>query len=195
MSTKYTRDRVEQAVQNSKTLAGVLRELNVKWSGGQQQNIRRWIDVYKIDTSHFVGQAVRKGCSRPRIVWQNILTKKTLDRRERSHLLRRALLDYGKPYVCIVCGNDGHWNGKELRLQVDHKDGNWSNNEPDNLEFICPNCHSQTTGWSGQKGNTTLTSATSTRKKYPCQDCQRLVTKLSGRCKSCSAKLRFSKPS
>jgi hypothetical protein len=29
-------------------------------------------------------------------------------------------------------------------LQIDHKDGNAVNNKPDNIRFICPNCHSLT---------------------------------------------------
>ena len=30
----------------------------------------------------------------------------------------------------------------ELYLQVDHKDGNHLNNEPENLQTLCANCHS-----------------------------------------------------
>jgi len=31
-----------------------------------------------------------------------------------------------------------------LSLTVHHKDGNWKNNKPNNLELLCPNCHSLT---------------------------------------------------
>jgi len=47
---------------------------------------------------------------------------------------------------CSRCG----WNtpnpvtGKPV-LEVEHIDGNWKNNKPDNLDLICPNCHSLTT--------------------------------------------------
>ena len=36
------------------------------------------------------------------------------------------------------------WNGKELRLELDHIDGDSTNNTVDNLRLLCPNCHSQT---------------------------------------------------
>lgn len=45
--------------------------------------------------------------------------------------------------VCEVCGIS-EWNGKKITLQVDHVDGNRTNNDFLNLKILCPNCHSQT---------------------------------------------------
>jgi len=46
---------------------------------------------------------------------------------------------------CMRCG----WAGTNLQtnkstLVLHHKDGNWKNNKEDNIELICPNCHSLT---------------------------------------------------
>jgi hypothetical protein len=54
---------------------------------------------------------------------------------------------------CEVCAIID-WNGKPITLEVDHVDGNPYNNLPDNLRFICPNCHSQTDTYKNKnKGN------------------------------------------
>ena len=41
------------------------------------------------------------------------------------------------------CGG-GEWRGKILTLEVEHKDGNHDNNKEENLQLLCPNCHSIT---------------------------------------------------
>lgn len=58
-------------------------------------------------------------------------------------------------YKCSECGLST-WKDKEISLHMDHIDGNSDNNFPNNLRFLCPNCHSQTDtfGWTGQRKNT-----------------------------------------
>lgn len=64
-----------------------------------------------------------------------------------GRLKKRIVLEQsGK---CNHCGID-KWNGKDITLELEHKDGNHSNNNRENLEAICPNCHSQTDTWRGK---------------------------------------------
>jgi 5-methylcytosine-specific restriction endonuclease McrA len=45
------------------------------------------------------------------------------------------------------------WNGKELKLILDHKNGVSGDNHPENLQLLCPNCNSQqATHGGGNKG-------------------------------------------
>lgn len=70
------------------------------------------------------------------------------DRRTLRKILSKEIKD-----VCFECGIK-EWNGKELSLQVDHINGDASNNNPDNLRLLCPNCHSQTDTYVAKnKGN------------------------------------------
>jgi hypothetical protein len=46
--------------------------------------------------------------------------------------------------VCGVCKNPPIWNLKPIVFIVDHIDGNYENNSPENMRAICPNCNSQT---------------------------------------------------
>ena len=44
---------------------------------------------------------------------------------------------------CSVC-SISTWNGSPLTLELEHKNGNSSDNSSSNLCLLCPNCHSQT---------------------------------------------------
>ena len=55
----------------------------------------------------------------------------------------REYLTETQGYKCSCCGI-AEWNNNPISLEVDHKDGDPYNDSPDNLRFICPNCHSQT---------------------------------------------------
>jgi len=56
---------------------------------------------------------------------------------------------YEQDNKCNRCGID-EWLGQHLVLELEHKDGNNKNNDRDNLEMICPNCHSLTKTWRGR---------------------------------------------
>lgn len=54
---------------------------------------------------------------------------------------------------CELCGLT-EWRGQPLSFIVDHKNGDSTNNLPDNLQLICPNCDSQSPHFAGRnKGN------------------------------------------
>lgn len=57
-------------------------------------------------------------------------------------------------HVCAECGIK-EWNGKMLTLEIDHIDGDASNNTSDNLRPLCPNCHSQTDTMRNKNRNST----------------------------------------
>jgi len=56
--------------------------------------------------------------------------------------VRIRLLDK-RGYTCEIC-KINNWLEKKITLEIHHIDGNNKNNNLDNLQILCPNCHSQT---------------------------------------------------
>lgn len=141
---KYSKELLEGIARECFSVAAVLRKLGLKQSGGNQSHINRRLIEYSIDTSHFTGMGHNKGKNLHTLTSMDILSVDRLQgRREKANVLRRALVEVGVPEQCD-CGLKTEWNGKKLVLQVDHIDGDFSNNRKENLRFLCPNCHSQT---------------------------------------------------
>jgi 5-methylcytosine-specific restriction endonuclease McrA len=66
---------------------------------------------------------------------------------------------------CELCGQTSIWNGKQLKLQLDHIDGHSDNNKLDNVRLLCPNCHTQTETY-GSKGHGNRYKKDTKRNRY-----------------------------
>ena len=67
-----------------------------------------------------------------------------------SNKLRIRLLSEGyKTHHCEKCSNEV-WNGLPIPLELNHINGDNSDNRLDNLELLCPNCHAQTDSYRGK---------------------------------------------
>lgn len=54
-----------------------------------------------------------------------------------------------KENKCEKCGINS-WNNKPLLCELHHIDGNNQNNDLNNLQILCPNCHAQTDFYRGK---------------------------------------------
>lgn len=169
---KYTRELLEPLVKESTSIAQVIRKLGLKEAGGTHSHISKRIKEYDLDVSHFLGQAANCGKNHKcgtRKSWQEVLVERKEGTREKPFRLRRALIESGRKYKCEWCDQDHRWNGRELVIQIDHKDGNWLNDKPNNLQFLCPNCHSQTEDFCRKKENNKNPKKLFSKKKARCR--------------------------
>lgn len=143
---KYTKEILEKAVINSVSYTEVLRFLGIM-GGGSHSHITRMIRQFEIDHSHFTHRSRNsRTCSNKRLSPHQIFRILPEDsRRLDVRLLRRALKEMNVEEKCNRCQQPPEWQGKFLRLEINHIDGDWHNCLFENLELICPNCHSQET--------------------------------------------------
>jgi predicted RNA-binding Zn-ribbon protein involved in translation (DUF1610 family) len=149
---KYTRELLEEKVRDSINFTDLCRKLGKFHMGATYQLIKNRVRDYNIDTSHFLGKNTHSGerhTGACKTKSPEMVLVSGYKYRAKSAVLRRCLMATGIEYKCSECGLF-EWMGKQITLQVDHKDGDWSNCIKNNLRFLCPNCHTQTPNHSGK---------------------------------------------
>ena len=137
----YTKKELEEIVKNSKSDRDVAEALGYnKDSGSAKQTLHQMYKELNLDTSHFLGQGWNKG----NYLFEDL---KLGIYKKRGTLLNMLIDKRGR--MCECCGST-QWLGRKINLEVHHKDGNHLNNNQDNLQLLCPNCHSYTDNWRGR---------------------------------------------
>ncbi|MFD3681587.1 HNH endonuclease [Streptomyces sp. NPDC058613] len=140
---------LRNAVAASQSWAEALRRLELPDNGGWRSSLKAWVLESQLDTSHFLGQAHGRGKrgQAPARPPEDILVKHDGKRRTRTSSLRRALREIGVLECCDTCGTPPEWLGDPMTLEIDHINGDWSDDRRENLRLLCPNCHSITSTW------------------------------------------------
>ncbi|MFF1338697.1 HNH endonuclease [Streptomyces sp. NPDC058290] len=150
-AVKWTKEILAAAVADSTNMCQVLRYLGLEVVGGHHTHISRLVKAFDIDTSHFELPSPA-GRPKTRRTPESLLVRRDGPdaRRAQSEQLKQALTALGVREVCQMCGTPPSWQGYPLPLEVDHLDGDWRNNVPENLRLLCPNCHSTTDTYRGR---------------------------------------------
>lgn len=139
------------AADGARSIAEVLRRLGLdpKRKRGRAEVTRR-LDALGVEHRSWPGQRWAKGRSgggRPARRLDEVLVRgsATPTSALRRRLLREGVFDHR----CASCEGSS-WLGGPIPLQLDHVDGDRTNNELENLRLLCPNCHALTDTYCGR---------------------------------------------
>ncbi len=147
----YTDQQLRLAVENNTSIRQVIKALGLIEAGGNYETVKRRISELNLNTDHFTGQGWNKNLKfkpNPPLDLTDLLQSNTF---RNSHKLRIRLLKEGIfEHKCYKCNNT-KWNDLPIPLELEHIDGDRSNNDISNLTLLCPNCHAQTSTWRRRK--------------------------------------------
>ncbi|MBI2053411.1 MAG: HNH endonuclease [Candidatus Sungbacteria bacterium] len=140
---RWSEQQLKEAVKTARSLRQVIARFGLVEAGGNYAQIKKYIRLYGIDTSHFCGKAWNKGLrgiGKPRILLENILVQES---EYQSYKLKKRLFASNlKTPRCEECGWAKTSDDGRLPLELDHINGDSRDNRLENLRVLCPNCHS-----------------------------------------------------
>lgn len=184
------KERFEEIVVNSFSIRQVLLAIGLKPVGGNYRTFKNKIKKYEIDISHFTGQGYLKNKNHnwsKKIPIEKILVKNSSY--SCSNNLKKRLIKEGFfEKKCNACGLTcwksrlTNWMEKEIPLEIEHINGDNTDNRIENLELLCPNCHAQTSTYRGknivkkQKSFKKTKKEKIIKKKFYCNNCNCEIT-------------------
>jgi len=139
MNKKYTKELLEPIVKESFSVAEVCRKLGITDQTGNITHIKKRIEEFEIDKSHFTGMLWSKGKTlSPKRTMEDYLSN-TVSVKS-SYLLRRLIKENYKDEKCEKCKSTT-WLNQPIPLELHHINCNHNDNSIDNLQILCPTCH------------------------------------------------------
>lgn len=145
----YEKEFFKGVVSKSCSYTDLVRNLGLRPYCGNRITSKKYIELYKLDISHFTFGREKKNNFKSKISLKEILVENSLF--SNTTILKNKLFKSGvKKRKCESCGQGEVWNGKKMALHLDHINGVNNDNRIENLRILCPNCHSTTKTYGGK---------------------------------------------
>lgn len=136
---RYSKDILEKIVNSSNNYSEVTKKLGLRPYYGNRQTVKKYINLFNIDTKHFRltsnGGGSRQKKNLDQILVENSQYSST------TNLKERLYNEKIKERCCELCGQGELWMGKKISLILDHINGVNNDNRIENLRIVCPNCN------------------------------------------------------
>lgn len=152
MKYDWDKETLEKTVKYANCWFDWLDKLGIPKGGCNYKTLKRKASKYSIDVSHFNNEYARTHNGKRSAI--NLKDDELFSKTSNHHkdiIKREYILRFlnNKP-KCEICGIED-WNNQPIIFQIHHIDGDNKNNEKENLQLLCPNCHSQTDNFSNKK--------------------------------------------
>jgi hypothetical protein len=139
----WSDEQLIEVVPKVKSYRALIFELGLIPAGGNYAQVRRRIHELELSTAHFTGMGWNKGLGFvPRKAVELgllLVTGSTVQSHKLKVRLFRAAL---KKPECELCGWSQMSTDGRIPVELDHVNGDHSDNRLENLRILCPNCHS-----------------------------------------------------
>lgn len=123
---------IEQWISENRSKAFICRELHCK-----AETLERYLKLMNINYAGNKGNKGHRGITPDYKPASEYIKGECVS----SHRLKLKLLKEGlKEHKCEKCGQTT-WLGQPIPLELHHINGNHYDNNFDNLQLLCPNCH------------------------------------------------------
>ena len=151
MKREYAIDKLIENADKCINMLDLCHKMGIENVGGENyKEVRRLAQELGVELKFTYKRNVLSNHN-PRIEIKDILVENSTYK-DATKLKKRLFKEGIKEYKCERCGIT-EWQGKPISLQIHHINGVHNDNRLENIQILCPNCHSQTNTYSGKNSN------------------------------------------